>query len=324
MPKKDFFKESTISEIEEKTLVGKHVDELDSREYVILASSLIIPKGYKSARKFMKHGPEVKPRRIYNLEQAVREIRTPVQLREEAFNKIKNSFYCGYTFMPTGKDQRKRKVSLVECLEGARISAYAHQVPGTEIKIKPYDDAKRVRQDGAEIIVDVPSRETKQPRVKFKLTSVPIIDSPEKYLISLGIGSNHSCRSKRFNIRYRFSDDKEGSGIVNICAHEIAGYFAIIDYYINNKKNLVPLQMSQFAIPSQETVDFYLKLGNNVLVKDQILKTKDKLRKPNRAEKEIALWSFVKKLGYDRTFYSKGSRDGNLVDYNWGIKENGL
>ncbi len=55
-------------------------------------------------------------------------------------------------------------------------------------------------------------------------------------------------------------------------------------------------------------------------IRDEALKTKDKLRKPNRAEKEIALWNFVKKLGHDKTFYSKGSRDGNLADYKWGRK----
>jgi len=318
MARKQFFRDSTMAEIRKKALVDRHVSELDGGEYVILDSSLLVPKGYDSARKFMKHGPEVKPRRIYNLDQATREARTPVQLREEAFNKIKDPFYSGYSFMPVGKDKRKRRVSLVECLEGAQIYAYANQIPGTNIKVKPYDNAKRVRIEGTEAIIDVPSREAKKPRTKFKLTSVPVIDSPEKHLVSLGIGSDHSCGSKRFNIRYKYSDDKEGSGIVNMCAHEIAGYLGLVDFYLNERKNLIPLQMSQFAIPTQETVNHYLKLENNVLVKDNSLKSKDQLRKPNRAEKEIALWNLVKKLGHDRTFYSKGSRDGNLADYDWG------
>lgn len=317
MVKKAFFHDPTVAEIREKTLVNKRVTELINDEYVILDSNLLVPRGYESARKFMKHGPEVKPRRIYSLEQAVREARTPVQLREEAFNRIKNSFYCGYSFMPVGKDKRKRKVPLVECLEGERIYAYSHRVPGTEIKVKPYDNAKRVRRDGAEIVLEVPSREEKNPRIRFKLTSVPIIDSYEKHLISLGIGSDHSCSSKRFNIRYKYSDDKESSGVMNICAHEIAGYLQIIDHYLNNEKNLIPLQMSPFAIPTQETVGFYLTLENNVLVRDESLTSKDKLRKLNRAEMEIMLWGFVKDLGYDRTFYAKGSRDGNLSEYIW-------
>jgi len=77
--------------------------------------------------------------------------------------------------------------------------------------------------------------------------------------------------------------------------------------------------MSQFAIPSQETVDYYLKWCNNVLVRDEGLESKDNLRKPNRAEREIALWHLVKSLGHDRTFYADRSRDGNVKDYKWGI-----
>lgn len=319
MARKQFFSELSVSEIRQKNLVEKRISELDSGEYTILDLTSILPKGYESARKFMKHGPEVKPQRIYTLEQAVRNARTPVQLREEAFNNIKNPFYCGYTFLPVGRDRRKRKVSLIECLEGARIFAYAHQTSGTGIKVKPYDDAKRVRQDGAEIVVEVPSREEDQPRIQLKLVSIPVVDSPEKYIISLGFGSDHSCGSKRFNIRYRYSDDKEGSGIVNVCAHEIAGFLEVIEHYINERKNLVPLQMSQIAIPSQATVDYYLKTLNNVVVKDPTLKKKPQLRKMDRAEKEIALWNFVLHHSHDRTFFSKGSRDGNLADYNWEI-----
>ena len=75
--------------------------------------------------------------------------------------------------------------------------------------------------------------------------------------------------------------------------------------------------MCQFAIPTQETVNYYLKLENNLLIYDENLKNKNKLKKPNRAEKEISLWALVKYLGHDKTFYSKKSRDGNVADYKW-------
>jgi len=104
---------------------------------------------------------------------------------------------------------------------------------------------------------------------------------------------------------------------VNICAHEIAGYLQLIQDEITDKKNLIPLQMCQFAIPSQETVNYYLRLENNVLIRDESLESKDKLRKINRAEKEIALWSLVEAYGHDRTFYAGRSKDGNVRDYNW-------
>jgi hypothetical protein len=316
--KKSFFREATKAEIKKKTFIEvaelSDIADLTESEFTII--NPLVPKGYGSTRKFMKHGPEVKPRRYYSLDQALNEGRTPVQLREQAFNNITDPFYCGYTFLPIGRDRRKRKVSLVECLEGARICAYSNQVRGTEIRTRPYDESKRVRIDGAEIVCNLPSRTKGEGRIKLKLISVPVIDSKEKHIISLNIGSDHSCPSKRFNIRYRYSDDKEGSGIVNPCAHEIAAYLSVIEHYWN-EKNIIPLQMCQFAIPSQKTVDFYLKLRNNVLVKDQFLKNKDKLRKPDRADKEIALWSSVKHLGHDQTFYSRKSRDGDIADYNW-------
>ena len=324
MTRKTFFKQESVAEIRKKELVlegtgGNILDiaALDSEQYVVLQDN-IIPRGFESGRKFMKHGPEVKPKRYYSLEQSVKEARTPVQLREEAFDSLDPDLrYCGYTFMPVGRDRRKRKVSLVECLEGARLFAYSNQVPGTEIRVKPYDDSKRVRIEGAEVIVSVPSRTEGERRQTFKLISIPVVDSPEKYTVSLNFGSDHSCGSKRFNIRYKYTDDKESSGIVNVCAHEIAGYLQLIEHY-KDQYNIVPLQMSQFAIPSQETVHLYQKLENNVLVKDTDIKSNLGLRHPNMAEKEIILWELVKEIGHDRTFYSRASRDGNVAEYDWG------
>src|SRR3989344_7876026 len=243
--KKSFFREATKAEIKEKDFVEVkeflEISNLLPNQYTIIQE--LVPRGYESARKFMKHGHEVKPERFYSLEQAQKDGRTPVQLREKAFDNLKKHDYCGYSFLPLGRDLRKRKVSLIECLEGARIFAYAHN--GSFIKTKYYADSKRVRREGAEVVVEVPSRTKNERRLHFKLTNVPFIDSHEKYAISLNIGSDHSCLSKRFNIRYRYSDDKESSGIFNICAHEIAGYLHLVEQVWEEEKNLIPLQMSQ-------------------------------------------------------------------------------
>ena len=317
MVKKTFFKEATIGEIKKKDKIKINalydILNLKQNEYTIIPS--FIPKNYENSRKFMKHGPEVKPARYSSLEHALKIRKTPVQLREEAFNNIKQYEFCGYSFMPLGKDKRKRKVSLVECLEGARIFAYSHQ-KRAPIFIRSYADAERVKKDGAEVVTKVPSRTKKENKIQSKLTSVPFKDSLEKYVISLNIGSDHSCQSKRFNIRYRYSDDKESSGIVNICAHDIAGYLQLIEQELNKNKNIIPLQMCQFAIPTQQTVDYYLRLENNVLIYDGNLKNKNKLRKLNRAEKEIGLWALVKSLGHDKTFYATEK----IKDYKWKIE----
>lgn len=318
MVKKNFFREDTIGEIKSKNKVKINslydILNLKQNEYTIISS--FIPKNYQNSRKFMKHGQEVKPIRYYGLEHALKIGKTPVQLREEAFNQIKNYEFCGYSFMPLGKDKRKRKVSLIECLEGARIFAYSHQKKAP-IVIRSYADAKRVKKEGGEVVAKVPSRTKGERKIQIKLTSVPFKDSLEKYAISLNIGSDHSCPSKRFNIRHKYINDKESSGIVNICAHDIAVYLELIQQEWDKNKNMIPVQMCQFAIPTKETVDYYLKLENNVLIYDKNLKNKNQLRKPNRAEKEIGLWALVKFLGYDKTFYSKKSRDGDVADYQW-------
>ena len=124
------------------------------------------------------------------------------------------------------------------------------------------------------------------------------------------ISTDHQCGSKRFNIRYTYSEEKETSKVFNFCAHDIAGYLKIMDHYWNKDKNLVPLQMNQFAIPTQETANFYNKLSKNCLI--QISEDK-KPRKLNRSEKEILLWGLVHKLGHDKTFFAKEK----LKDYNW-------
>ena len=84
--------------------------------------------------------------------------------------------------------------------------------------------------------------------------------------------------------------------------------------------NQIPLEMCEFAIPSQKTVDYYLKLLNNVLIRDETVKAKDKLRKPNKADIELLLWAWIKEYGHDPTFYSTRSRDGKVQDYKWALK----
>ena len=143
-------------------------------------------------------------------------------------------------------------------------------------------------------------------RSKFKFSSVPVFNHKRKFGIANSVVSDHVCDNKRFNIRYVSFDNNEYSRQINFCAHEVAGYLSIVDYYKNEKYSITPYEMNQFAIPSQETVNFYDKLCNNCLIDD------DKLRKLNKAEKEILLWGLVSKQGSDAF-----KPTGKLKDYNW-------
>lgn len=316
MKKKNFFRENTEAQIKYKPLkevsnnLVDTIYNLDNRKALILKVDLL-PERYENSGKFMKHGIEVKLPRVRSLERAIERSKTPIQLREEKFNSIKNNAYCGYSFKPIfGTDKRTRKVSLVECIQGTKLYAYSTQELGPRIDVKPYDNARRVSKDGAEVIVEVSSRTEKQSRQQFKFSSIPIIDNSEKLAIAYNLSTDHNCQSKRFNIRYRFEQDKESSRIFNFCAHEIAGYLAIIDFYWKEHKNIIPLQMSQFVIPTQETVNFYQKLCNNCLIHPS---KNQKPRKLHRAEQEILLWGLVYKKGHDKTFFATEK----IRDYSW-------
>ena len=318
MALKKYFQEPTATEIRSKKFtkeinnnLADHILDLSDDEYLIIKDNLIPEEFYESPGKFMKHGHVVEVPRYRTLENAIKIGKTPVQLREIAFNGVINKACSGYTFKPfVGTDKRTRKVSLTECLKGLKLYSYANQEGSTFIDVKPYDDARKVENEGAEVIVGIPSRREKHDRYKFKFSSVPVSDNKLKFGIAYNISSNHACESKTFKIKYGWANEKESSKEFNFCAHEIAGYFAIIDYYLNKEKNLIPLQMSQFAIGTQLTVDYYNKLNKNCLIQ-----TPDEKR-PRRLiirEDEVLLWNLVKKLKHDKTFYAREKIKG----YNW-------
>lgn len=322
--KKKFFQEPTKAEILRNSSSILHTEtDLVSRIESLLPGQVLvierplIPPSFPTHRKFLKHGWEVKPKRTYTLEDVAKTRFVPVRLREEAFNSIGPRAYCGYSFMPiAGKDQRKRKVSLVECLEAARIYAYAHHF-GTGIEIKSYQDSARVETEGAQIVVRVPSRTQKHPKYEFNLTSVPVIDGPFKFAVAQNLASSgHDCKRKQYGFRFRFDDDKESSDVFNFCAHEIAAYFKVMNYYYYTLKNFVPFDMNQFAAPTRRAAEFYKRQCDSVLIRDENLRTKDKLRKPFKAEREILTWGLVEVSNYNQTFFA----EEKIQDYNWELR----
>ncbi|MBT6774143.1 hypothetical protein HOA91_02120 [Candidatus Woesearchaeota archaeon] len=312
MKTKSYFVQPTLGQIKRCTNVREASSDLVNQilnlqsDDALIIKRRLIPEEHENSRKFMKHAAEVKTKRFRSLEEAVKTRRTPVQLREEAFDNLRSPIKGGYSFKPfVGNDKRTRRISLVECLEGTKLYCYVNPENldsiTPSITVKPYDDAVRVEREGAEVIVKVPSRMKKASRYEFKVSSVTVADTKNKWGTAYNISTDHDCQSKRFNIRYACDWDKESSKVFNFCAHEVAAYLAIVDHYWTEKKNVIPLQMSQFAIPSKETVDYYNKLCKNCLIQED----GEKARTLNHAEKEILLWGLVKKFGHDNTFFAK-------------------
>lgn len=324
--RKTFFQRPTASQILKYDFVREisenlvyNVLELKPREAVIIKRDLYEVNRWESAEKFMKHGTEIKIKRYTSLDEALEERKTPVQLRKEVFDKVSRKAFCSYSIKPfIGSDLRKRRFFLHDCVEGARIYGYSNrEIKGCpNIKIeKVYDCANRVAKEGAEIQVSVPSRTNGASSYKIGFMSVPIIDNNYKWGIANNLLTNHSCKEKYYYIKFPFINSSESAREFRFCAHEIAGYLKIIEYFWNDKKNIIPWQMSQIAIPSQLTANYYMNALNNCLI--QTSKDK-KLRRLNRAELGIMLGGLIYKLKYDATFFYNPIRDGALRNYKWG------
>lgn len=341
MTKKKFFQERSKEKILKLNLTYSDsnlislIENLDE-ENGLVVEKLFIPERFyysrknfpgrkyrwpskEASRKFLKHGPEVELRGFKDLDSIKNIDIDPVDLRREAFNTIKKKAYSCFSFIPfDGDDKRKRKVSLNEDVESARLYAYAkHAFPQqldfvNLIEIKGYDISDKVKSEGATVAVRVPSRRKNIPKYDFNLISAPIVDSYEKLAVVHSIASSgFGSKAKQYGFGYKYLEDKEDSRNFRFFAHEIVAYFRVIAEYKKNG-NLVPLEMNPFAIPTQKTVDFYKNL-DKILIRDEWLESEDKLRKLNKAEKEILLWGFVEKYKHDSTFYS----EEKIENYNW-------
>jgi len=322
--KKKYFQSRSLKEIEEldlryeKSNLPEKILNLKDDEGLIIPD--LIPFYFNGHSNFLKHGEDVKLKRAYSLDEILKE-KDPYELRKEAFNRITNPFYSGYTFNSIGLNRTLRKVSLVDCVEGAKLYTYSKHFANIEIDF-PRDKKripKTVDEVGMSIVVIVPSRTDKSPRYKFEWHSIPILDdgdgmkeynNKKKKIARDIITVGHNCGDKLYNkeLRYTKKGSKKSSRITSFCAHEIASYFAICEYYalFNNK---IPLQMCQFAIPTQLTADYYKKLNNNLLINKRGIK----LQKPDRGNMEILLWWLVMDKKTKNTFFS----NKKLENYKW-------
>ena len=331
--KKAYFRKPTKSEIAQHSSIEASYGLVDiilglQEDQFLLITRALVPPEYQSSWHFLRHGTRVGLGLGESLEVTAqtltrkRRLPVPVDFRMSSFDRITEAagLYSGYEYTPqtirpyNHRDTRVRRVSLVECLEGARIYAYTHQVAMAHIDVEHYTDARAVAKDGAVFHVHVPSRVKAARRYRFNLTSIPIIDNKNKWGIAWGAASEgHDCLAGLYlGIRY---SQKEDSLIFNWCAHEVAAYITLMGE-MSKQGNRVPLQMSQIALPTQLSVDFYKRLCDSVLISDENLTAKDKVRPLSKAEQEILLWGLVHKKGHRPTFFA----EGRLSNYNWKLR----
>lgn len=279
----------------------------------------------KSPDEFLKRGPVV----ILPLFLPENKSTLPYELREKIFDALKKKktlHYSGFAFMPNyGLDRTPRKIRLNDILEGAKLYTYApfseHQEPfKPSIQIRAYDSAQGAETSGATIIAKVPSRTQGSRKYKIKFFHIPIADNPQKFLISPMIKTDHVCEDKINELRYATKKDPDFVSEYRLDEHEIAAYFAIMDYYKNlpqhradAKANIIPLQMNMTGIPTPMLCTMYDRMLHRVLIKE----TPEGERKTlGEAHLEALLWEGLIKEGYRNSFFFK-EHGKKLKDFSW-------
>lgn len=282
-PKKQFFSEPTKAQIKRMELrcidsdLIRRIDELEPNQGLIIERRLI-PKKYKNPKKFLKYG---NPLETFLMNENGETIHNS-QIRERTFDLITNRAYPGYLFTPSDITE------LTESLEAAGVYYYSfHAFPKQSknlslIDITPY---------GNLITVKVRSRRKNVPAYDFNY-----------HLLKERIKTEgHLCKFKQFS--FKTKDLYKNFW----CCHEIAAFWRMIEL------GILDPEINSFAVPTQQEVSFYKKL-KRILIRDEELKNKDKLRKLHKEDEETLLWGSVYIHKYNKKFNGKIEE---LKNYNW-------
>lgn len=342
MTKKSFFKQRSVAQIRDmnlkitsthKNLVKKILNLDPTNESLEIRTRITPGKFYintessaEASRKCYKHGKLISLSQPKTIETALECPDIPLAIRKRDFNKLKNMKekeinFIGYSWKPlSGKDKRKRVVPFIWSMEAAKLYAYVENMAGG-IYINFEASAKRIKEEGAEIMCTVPSRTKKKARYNIKLENVCVDGSTERRAIAWNLKSNFEIEPEHrsWSIRYPWEQSREGKDRFVFYPHDIAAYMKVISYF-NEKHNLTPFEMSPLIIPSKKEAEFYKKLENNVIIYDPTTLNKSKTRKLHLDEKCILLARSINVLGHDETMFWDPARDGRLKDYNWKIK----
>lgn len=346
--RKSFFRERTAAEIshlytqrvyDARGLV-RRIDSLNLGEALELRFQLLPGRFYRNvdtwaeaSRKAYKHGDYLALSQPASLQSALDSPEIPLSIRARDFAKLgkmreEDINFIGYSFRPVqGRDRLKRMVPFIWCPEGVRLFGYAENLTGG-IRVQAYADSARVKSEGANVIVSVPSRTRKKPRYSFKLVHVPMTRNSANLasVLSLrsaliqedGTGEPEGRKSphEMYNMRYTWEAEREGSDAVFLYPQDVAAYIAVIkDQKL--KHNMAPLVMNPFALTSRHGAELFTKFCNNVVIYDPTLKGKKKLRKLHVAEKGVLWGRAISVFGHDDIAFWDPERDGRLRDYSW-------
>ena len=354
---KSFFRENTVTQIRSLEIqetsrqrgLVERISNLEAGHGLVIRARIIpgkfyqnIETGQEASRKCYKHGDLIALPYPQTKEEARRCPDIPLAIRAQALSELEKMKeeeinFVGLSTRPNWGDRTGRVTPFVACPEGIRIFAYAETMTNYidsegkvqhGIKVEPYADAKRVKEEGASIVVEVPSRTAKNPRYKFKLLHVPILRGPENLATIMALkpelvqspitGEPLKGRTAHslYNIRYTWEDERERSEVITYQPQDIAAYIKIAgDFWKHH--NMTPMEMNPFMLVSKKGAEFYNKLCNQVLVYDPSVSGNDRLRKLHLAEKSILIARAIGHFGHDNFAFWNPERDGKLKDYDW-------
>ena len=253
----------------------------------------LLPERYHSSENFLKHGRKV----VIDGTDAM------CKSREEKFGRIhaSESFaeYAGISWKPPRGtvDERTRIVHLVDCMDAVRIFHYLANNQGTEF----VHEAKPSRKGPVEVAnygINIPSRsEEKRENVGVTLMHTPYTRKGSPARVVASLEGKCDCEYNRFN-NLVYQDKSTGTKFpLFMDMHIIAAYLAVIDKEqksLNNfmkkkGKSLMPcaaMVYNPFPLPAQRSLQDYIKLENQAMVKDVARDNEGKvILKKNRTQR---------------------------------------
>jgi hypothetical protein len=369
--KKSYFKERTEAEIKKLNPVltssvadlVERIEDLDpNSDSLVISDVQIIPTrffyegkrlltGAEASAKCRKHGNLLPLKQPRTLNGAYESHSIPLDMRVEAFNQLKkikqqNNSFVGMSYWPVfGNDKLKRIVVFDSVPRGVRRFSYAennssyNDDSGDEklgIKVKAFADSKRVRKEGATVVVEVPAESEKTPKYRFALMHVPYLPNNPTHETNYNLATVLSLKPAVLRdevndealdgrtahdifsgIEFKGEEAREDSMVLRYSPLDIVGYLGIIKKQLSEEHNITALMYNPFPLISRHQMDFYLKLANNVLIQDKSLTSKDQLRHLHLAEKSILLSRAIGHFGHDDFSYWDPTRDGIYKNFDW-------
>ena len=309
----------SLKENESLTLIGKMYEEPDENEFFKRGPLLTIPIQVPEHPKLL-----------------------PFEIRKQVFDRLKDKeivHYRGFTFTPEFTpglvvDSTPRVIRLNDILEGARLYSYAPYSkekkafqPSIQI-VARYDSLNELQirnnlgvpKDGAEAILTVTSRTAGARKYRIHFYHIPIVNNESKFHIAPMIKTNHVCEDKDNEIKQSTKKEPDFVSEYRIDEHEIAGYFALMDFYKNINKhipgerhNVIPLRMNMIGIPTPLICKIYDNSLHRVIIKDT---PQSNARELLEADLECIMWKTLHKEGHDSCFFFK-EKGMKLKDFKW-------